>query len=229
MASPKYYHLEVLENNSRDSLAKLVLIFLAACNGSGADFDDERDYDDGELVSFKLKNEEPFDWLELQAEMLYVSKLIPDVCFCVTEFPTEDVAYVTQCRHIFYNGKCVTQEPEIIYPHFSINNFEYETSDKIALPVNKEDEFLDIINHEWTSSFYESRINFQKLQKLFENFGFTLVKGNPSHPTFVNGFSILKGRDTLYSELDWFGSGGVVARARKLLETKKVSEAIQDA
>jgi hypothetical protein len=135
MANPNYYSVSILENNSNDSLQKLFLILLAAFNNTGYNF-----VSDGEpytLDSELLSNEEPFDWYDIESDLQSLSAIIPDVCFCVTVKPAEVNYGWGESRILFYNGKSVQQEPEIIYPRFSLNDFEYETSDKQPLATKE--------------------------------------------------------------------------------------------
>jgi len=65
-----------------------------------------------------------------------------------------------------------------------------------------------------TNFIDDSHKNFQKMKTFFEKYGYELVRGNPSHPTFTEGYSVLKGRYSISSELDWFVD--VRREARKL-------------
>jgi hypothetical protein len=115
MADPRHYSISILENFSDKSLHEIALVVT-------------------ESVEF-LYTEEPITWREAEKELAPAFRDFPDACFCVFVSDGEDGG---QYRTLFFNGKAVTQYPEIRYPEFRLNEFEYETSSKKSL-------FRDII------------------------------------------------------------------------------------
>lgn len=67
-------------------------------------------------------------------DFLNIFTNFPDVCFCLF-FIDEDDETASDYRVLFFNGKAVTQYPEIRYPEFHVNDFEYEASNKVVLPT----------------------------------------------------------------------------------------------
>jgi hypothetical protein len=120
--------VSILENYSDKSLAEIALcvaakivktapeILLKNCNNLSLG------------VNF-LDIPEPYDsttWDDMEIAF----QDFPDTCFCVS-VSEED----TQYRVLFFNGKAVTQYPEIRYEEFRPNDFEYQTSKKEPLPI----------------------------------------------------------------------------------------------
>ena len=69
-------------------------------------------------------------------DFLNIFTNFPDVCFCLF-FIDEDNDTASDYRVLFFNGKAVTQYPEIRYPEFHVNDFEYEASEKTLLKRNE--------------------------------------------------------------------------------------------
>jgi hypothetical protein len=90
----------------------------------------ERRVDNPALDETFLKSEDDYVWRTIKEDLLPLSKIYPDVCICVTETPRYYKGDGCESRFLFYGGKCVQQYPELIYPLFTPNNFEYWTSDK---------------------------------------------------------------------------------------------------
>jgi len=86
----------------------------------------ERRVDNPALDETFLMSDDDYRWGTIKEDLLPLSKIYPDVCICVTEYSEEGY----ESRFLFYGGKCVQQYPELIYPLFTPNNFEYWTSDK---------------------------------------------------------------------------------------------------
>jgi hypothetical protein len=77
-----------------------------------------------------LYTEEPSTWREAEKELAPAFRDFPDTCFCLA---VSDGEAGGQYRVLFFNGKWVKQYPEIRYPEFHLNDFEYQASEKIPL------------------------------------------------------------------------------------------------
>lgn len=79
----------------------------------------------------------------------------PDVCFCLSVLDDCDNT-ASDYRVLFFNGKLITQYPEIRYPEFHVNDFEYEASEKITLePVPTEKELPERMASKTAEELYD--------------------------------------------------------------------------
>ena len=131
MSDPRRYSISILENYSDIPLQKIALAVAEKIEKeiSRDDFTLE-DVEDLELGTNFLTTEDPYTWYRVVEDLTPAFIDFPDVCFCLFVSDGEDGG---QYRSLFFNGKAVTQYPEIRYPEFRPNDFEYEASDKAPL------------------------------------------------------------------------------------------------
>ena len=130
MSDPRRYSISILENYSEKSLHEIALVVTESVFYIKPD----------EFILGQTKNlalgteflytEEPVTWCEAEKELAPAFRDFPDTCFCLF---TSDGENGGQYRTLFFNGKSVKQYPEIRYPDFHINDFEYQSSDKTPL------------------------------------------------------------------------------------------------
>jgi hypothetical protein len=135
MADPRRYSISILENFSDKSLHEIALVVTESVFYIKPDEFILGQTKELTLGTEFLYTEEPITWREAEKELAPAFRDFPDACFCVFVSDGEDGG---QYRTLFFNGKAVTQYPEIRYPEFRLNEFEYETSSKKSL-------FRDII------------------------------------------------------------------------------------
>jgi hypothetical protein len=127
MSDPRRYGISILENYSDKSLYEIALI---ATQSVPEDFLLQNTTQLALGVEF-LFTEEAFTWRSIEQDLAPAFREFPDTCFCVSVTDGEESG--TDYRILFFNGKTVTQYPEIRYPDFRLNDFEYEASEKTAL------------------------------------------------------------------------------------------------
>jgi hypothetical protein len=134
MADPRRYSISILENYSDSPLQEIALIITKKIEKeiSADDFTLE-DVEDLELGTNFLTTEEPYTWQNVVKDLSPAFTDFPDTCFCLSISEGECGG---QYRVLFFNGKAVTQYPEIRYEEFRPNDFEYEVSNKIPLGVD---------------------------------------------------------------------------------------------
>ena len=130
MSDPRRYSISILENYSDKSLYEIAIVVTESIFYIKPD----------EFILGQTKNlalgteflytEEPITWREAEKDVVPAFRDFPDTCFCLSVSNGEDGG---QYRSLFFNGKAVTQYPEIRYPEFHLNEFEYETSEKAPL------------------------------------------------------------------------------------------------
>ena len=131
MSDPRRYSISILENFSDIPLQEIALIITKKIEKeiSADDFTLE-DVEDLELGTNFLTTEEPYTWQNVVKDLSPAFTDFPDTCFCLSISEGECGG---QYRVLFFNGKAVTQYPEIRYEEFRPNDFEYQTSDKVSL------------------------------------------------------------------------------------------------
>ncbi|MCA2594023.1 MAG: hypothetical protein IM526_02530 [Microcystis sp. M38BS1] len=131
MSDPRRYSISILEDYSEKPLQEIALAVTKKIEKeiSADDFTLE-DIEDLELGTNFLTTEEPYTWRNVVEDLAPAFTAFPDTCFCLSVSDGEDGG---QYRTLFFNGKAVTQYPEIRYPDFHINDFEYQSSDKTPL------------------------------------------------------------------------------------------------
>jgi hypothetical protein len=134
MSDPRRYSISILENFSDIPLQEIALIITKKIEKeiSADDFTLE-DVEDLELGTNFLTTEEPYTWQNVVKDLSPAFTDFPDTCFCLSISEGECGG---QYRVLFFNGKAVTQYPEIRYEEFRPNDFEYEVSNKIPLGVD---------------------------------------------------------------------------------------------
>jgi hypothetical protein len=133
MADPRRYSISILENYSDIPLQKIALAVTKKIEKeiSSDDFTLE-DVEDLELGTNFLTTKNPYTWHYVATDLAPVFADFPDTCFCLSVVSSENGG---QYRVLFFNDKAVLQYPEIRYPEFRLNDFEYETSKKEPLPI----------------------------------------------------------------------------------------------
>ena len=137
------FSISILENYTDKSIHQIALLIVEALQNS-LNFRDLFELTDAaelEIGSVFLQSVEAVESPEYFPEdFLGVFINFPDVCFCLSVLDDcDDTA--SDYRLLFFNGKSITQCPEIRYPEFHVNDFEYEASEKITLePVPTEKE-----------------------------------------------------------------------------------------
>lgn len=131
MADPRHYSISIIENYSDKPLQEIALAVAKKIEKdiSEDDFTLE-DVEDLELETNFLTTEEAYTWYFVADDLAPMFADFPDTCFCLSVSDGEGGG---QYRVLFFNGKYVTQYPEIRYPEFRLNDFEYETSGKKSL------------------------------------------------------------------------------------------------
>ena len=130
MSDPRYYSISIIENYSNKSLHEIALVVTESVFYIKPD----------EFILCQTRNltlgteflytEEPITWREAEKELAPAFRDFPDTCFCVFVRDGEDGS---QYRILFFNGKSITQYPEIRYEDFRPNDFEYQASEKTPL------------------------------------------------------------------------------------------------
>jgi hypothetical protein len=131
MSDPRRYSISILEDYSEKPLQEIALAVTKKIEKeiSADDFTLE-DIEDLELGTNFLTTEEPYTWRNVVEDLAPAFTAFPDTCFCLS---VSDGEYGGQYRTLFFNGKAVTQYPEIRYEEFHPNDFEYQASEKTAL------------------------------------------------------------------------------------------------
>jgi hypothetical protein len=143
MADPRRYNISILENYSDKSLHEIAIVVTESIFYIKPD----------EFILGQTKNlalgteflytEEPITWREAEKDVVPAFRDFPDVCFCLSVSGGEDGG---QYRTLFFNGKSVTQYPEIRYEEFRPNDFEYQASGKAPLESAK-NKAEEVISH----------------------------------------------------------------------------------
>lgn len=137
MGDPRRYSISILENFSDKSLQEIALTVARKIEKeiSEDDFTLWDETEELELDENFLTTEEAYTWYFVEDDLLPVFTDFPDTCFCLSVSNGECGG--GQYRVLFFNRKYVKQYPEICYPEFRLNDFEYETSDKKPLANKK--------------------------------------------------------------------------------------------
>jgi hypothetical protein len=132
MVDPRHYSISILENFSDKPLQEIALAVTKKIEKeiSEDDFTLWDEAEDLELGKNFLTTEEAYTWYFVAEDLAPVFVDFPDTCFCLSVSDGEDGG---QYRVLFFNGKTVTQYPEIRYEEFRPNDFEYQTSRKKSL------------------------------------------------------------------------------------------------
>jgi hypothetical protein len=130
MSDLRRYSISILENYSNKSLHEIALVVTESVFCIKPDEFILEQTKNLALGTEFLYTEELITWREAEKELAPAFKDFPDTCFCVFVSDGEDGG---QYRTLFFNGKAVTQYPEIRYPDFHLNDFEYQSSDKTPL------------------------------------------------------------------------------------------------
>jgi len=133
------FSISILENYTDKSIHQIALLIVEALQNS-LNFRDLFELTDAaelEIGSVFLQSVEAVESPEYFPEdFLGVFINFPDVCFCLSVLDDcDDTA--SDYRLLFFNGKSITQCPEIRYPEFHVNDFEYEASEKTLLKRNE--------------------------------------------------------------------------------------------
>lgn len=131
MSDPRRYSISILENYSEKSLHEIALVVTQKVLAVQPEIFVLQNTENLDLgVEFLHTPEASFGWM-------YINDLFPifnnfrDTCFCLA---ISDSECGGEHRALFFNGKSVKQPPEIRYPDFHINDFEYQASSKKELP-----------------------------------------------------------------------------------------------
>lgn len=128
MSDPRRYSISILENFSDKPIYEIALQVAELVVYKQEDFALQNTHQLSIGIDFLHTPEDPFTWGEATYDLQPVFDRFPDTCFClsVSDGEESDSSY----RVLFFNYKNVTQYPEIRYPDFRINDFEYEASEK---------------------------------------------------------------------------------------------------
>jgi len=132
MADPRHYSISILENFSDKPLQEIALVVAKKIEKeiSEDDFTLWDEVEDLELGTNFLTTKEAYTWHSVADDLAPMFTDFPDTCFCLSVSDGEDGG---QYRILFFNGKAVTQYPEIRYEDFRPNDFDYQASAKTPL------------------------------------------------------------------------------------------------
>lgn len=145
MADPRHYSISIIENYSDKPLQEIALAVAKKIEKdiSEDDFTLWDAAEELELGTNFLTTEEAYTWHFVADDLAPIFANFPDTCFCLSVSGGEDGG---QYRVLFFNGKYIKQHPEIRYPEFSLNEFEYEASNKVPLD-SAESKVKKVISH----------------------------------------------------------------------------------
>jgi hypothetical protein len=133
MADPRHYSISILENFSDKSLHEIAIVVAElAIRKQEAFVLQETQLLDVVGIEFLHTPDDVFTWYEAKDDLQPVFDQFPDVVFCLS---VSDGEAGGQYRVLFFNGKNIEQYPEIRYPEFHLNDFDYQTSKKEPLPI----------------------------------------------------------------------------------------------
>lgn len=130
MSNPRRYSISILENYSDKSLHEIAIVIaqkVLTVQPENFVLQNTEDLDLG--VEFLHTPDDPFSWMYIN-DLLPIFNNFRDTCFCLS---VSDGECGGEHRSLFFNGKAIKQYPEIRYPEFHINDFEYQASDKTPL------------------------------------------------------------------------------------------------